>query len=72
MQENRVERFKLTIKNALHVTVCAQGLLDVTDSTAFSPQFAGLEIINVFLVVEHESDGGQFSMDLFKNSKEKY
>ena len=64
VQENGVERFHLTVKNAFHVSVSSQRLLDVSNSTAFRAQHARFEVVDVFVVVEHESDGGRVSVDL--------
>jgi hypothetical protein len=64
VQEDRVEGLHLSIEDALHVTVGAKRLFDVSDATAFRAKLAGLEVADVFVVVEHEANGGRVAVDL--------
>lgn len=64
VQEDSVKRLHLTVEDALHVTVSSKGLLDVTDSAAFRAKLAWLEVVNVFVVVEHESNSCRSAVNL--------
>lgn len=64
VQENRVERLHLSVEDALHVSVCAERFLNVSNATALGAQLARLEVVDVLVVVEHEADGGGASVDL--------
>jgi hypothetical protein len=64
IEENGVERLHLSVKHALHVSVRAQRFLDVTNSAALCPQLAGLEVVDVLVVVEHEANGGGVTVNL--------
>lgn len=46
------------------MTVSAERFLDVSDSSAFRSKLAWLEIVDVFIVVEHESNSGRATVDL--------
>lgn len=68
IQENGIERLHLSIKDALHVSVCTKRLFDVTDSTALGSKFAGLEVVDVVVVVKHKSHSRRTSIDLERMS----
>lgn len=72
VEEDRVERLHLSIENAFHVTVSSERFFNVADSSAFRSQLARLEVVDVIVVIEHESNGGSATMDLKRMTAENH
>lgn len=70
VEEDSVKRFHLTIKDAFHVAVCSQRLFYVSDSSTFCSKLTRLEVVYVFVVVEHETNCGSTSVNLERMSTE--
>lgn len=64
IEKDCVEGLHLSVKDTFHVSVSSQGLLDVSDSSAFRSKLTRLEVVYVLVVVEHKANRSGATMNL--------